>query len=341
MLNNDSLNLSRLKDLSFQIGTDNDLIQATGGNTSFKNNKILWVKASGKELKKAKVENIFVPLDLSSEISKNNFLSLNLNSIDPNINLRPSIETSLHAIIPSKFVIHTHPLDLIAHTVLPESKNFFKNTLSGYKWNWIEYVKPGVEIAKKIIKFNNKDESQIYILENHGLIISGNNHIELLDIQYDIFKRIKIQSREIPEVNFNLLNKLLKFIQNKGIQAKLPRFKSIHSLAIDKLSFDLANKNPLFPDQVVFSGLRPLVCKEKDLLEQSNLNYSDRQYLIIENVGVIMLNNYSLATEDILLAQSKINLKIKEPSRVKTLTNIECNQLIDWEAEIYRKNIAK
>jgi len=178
-------------------------------------------------------------------------------------------------------------------------------------------------------------------LENHGLIISGNNHIELLEIQKDIVKRIKIQNREIPEVNFCLLNKLLIFIMNKSIQAKIPRFKSIHSLAIDKLSFDLINKNPLFPDQVVFSGLRPLVCKEKDLLGKSNLNYKNRQYLVIENIGVILINDHSSATEEILLAQSKINLKIKDPSKVKTLTNAECDQLINWDAEIYRKNIAK
>jgi len=76
MLRNDSLNLSRLKDLSVHIGSDINLIQATGGNISFKNSKILWVKASGKKLKNAKVENIFVPINLSSVISNNKFYPL-------------------------------------------------------------------------------------------------------------------------------------------------------------------------------------------------------------------------------------------------------------------------
>ena len=341
MLNNDELNLTILRDLSCNVGSNNDFIQATGGNTSFKNNGTLWVKASGKELKKAKIENIFVPINLKSIISQIKNCSVKLESLDPNINLRPSIETSLHAIIPSKFVIHTHPLDLIVHTVLPESKKFFDESLIGYKWNWVEYVKPGLEIAKKIIEFKNKQNFQIYILENHGLIISGDDHSQLLEIQNDIFQKIKINNRKSPDINFPLLNKLIIIIQQKGIQAKLPSFKLIHSLAVDKVSFELAaNKNPLFPDQVVFSGLRPLVCNDKDLIKKSKSYFKDRKYLIIKNVGVVLINDFSEATEQILLAQSKINLKIKNPSIVKTLTNAECDQLINWEAEIYRRKIA-
>ena len=48
--NNDSLNFADLKSVSYRIGVNNTLIQGSGGNTSLKENNVLFVKASGKKL---------------------------------------------------------------------------------------------------------------------------------------------------------------------------------------------------------------------------------------------------------------------------------------------------
>jgi len=47
---------------SEEIGNNLDLIQGAGGNTSLKNDEILWVKASGCWLRDAGRKNIFVPV---------------------------------------------------------------------------------------------------------------------------------------------------------------------------------------------------------------------------------------------------------------------------------------
>ena len=63
----------KLKELSAKLGNDLSLIQASGGNTSIKLDGKLWVKASGKKLKNALNEDIFVSLDLkkiTNELSK-------------------------------------------------------------------------------------------------------------------------------------------------------------------------------------------------------------------------------------------------------------------------------
>ena len=70
-----STEIFKLKKLSAKLGNDLSLIQASGGNTSIKLDGKLWVKASGKKLKNALNEDIFVSLDLKkiiNELSINN-----------------------------------------------------------------------------------------------------------------------------------------------------------------------------------------------------------------------------------------------------------------------------
>jgi len=55
-----NLELHELNNLSARIGRQPLLVQGAGGNTSLKDNNILWVKASGKWLAEAGNENIFV-----------------------------------------------------------------------------------------------------------------------------------------------------------------------------------------------------------------------------------------------------------------------------------------
>ena len=60
--NNNSLQKD-LKELSVFLGNNLDWIQGAGGNTSVKDNGILWVKASGYWLSDAQKNNIFTPLN--------------------------------------------------------------------------------------------------------------------------------------------------------------------------------------------------------------------------------------------------------------------------------------
>ena len=60
--------------LSKKIGSNIELVQGAGGNTSIKDDKILSVKASGKLLSNSLTEEIFVNID----IKKSNFLFLKI-----------------------------------------------------------------------------------------------------------------------------------------------------------------------------------------------------------------------------------------------------------------------
>ena len=136
----------KLKELSAKLGNDLSLIQASGGNTSIKLDGKLWVKASGKKLKNALNEDIFVSLDLIkilNELSINNSKKeLNYKNICSS-SLRASIETSLHAIMPYKVVLHTHSVDTIAITLISNSHNYLNKLMKDINWKFIPYYKPG------------------------------------------------------------------------------------------------------------------------------------------------------------------------------------------------------
>ena len=55
-----------LRDLSARLGADPLLVQAAGGNTSLKQDGVMWIKASGTWLMDALNKDIFVPLDMAA-----------------------------------------------------------------------------------------------------------------------------------------------------------------------------------------------------------------------------------------------------------------------------------
>ena len=132
----------KLKELSAKLGNDLSLIQASGGNTSIKLDGKLLVKASGKKLKNALNEDIFVSLDL---IKIRNELAINKSKKELNFknicgsSLRASIETSMHAIMPYKVVLHTHSVDTIAISLLSNSYNYLDKLMKDINWKFIPY----------------------------------------------------------------------------------------------------------------------------------------------------------------------------------------------------------
>ena len=60
--------LDELIEVSARLGEDLNLVQAGGGNTSWKENGTLWIKASGKWLVNAAREEMFVPVPIADVI---------------------------------------------------------------------------------------------------------------------------------------------------------------------------------------------------------------------------------------------------------------------------------
>ena len=149
------IGLTQLKEFSEKIGKDSSLVQSSGGNTSIKKNGVLWVKASGKKLRDANKEEIFVGLDLENTLNKviniQNEDDLKLDNLCGS-HLKASIETSLHALMPHKVVIHTHPLDVIACSLRKDVESYLDELLKDINWKWIPYRRPGKPLSDEIFR---------------------------------------------------------------------------------------------------------------------------------------------------------------------------------------------
>src|SRR6056297_469779 len=114
--------LRHLVQISRHYGSDKEAVIAGGGNTSFKNDEFIWVKASGTGLDTID-ESGFVKLYreklqkiATSQFSKDSDErevqvknALFEACFDPASAKRPSVETSLHDILNYPFVVHLHP----------------------------------------------------------------------------------------------------------------------------------------------------------------------------------------------------------------------------------------
>jgi len=160
------------------LGRDMDLVLHGGGNTSVKIDDKLYVKGSGWNLDTIE-EPGFPGVDLHTLIAmaKLDFLSdtdmvaQQREALEDKSSPNPSIEAILHAIIPFKFVDHTHADAVVTISNTPEGKKRLKE-LYGPNMLFIDYVMPGFVLAKSIYEQTKGVDWQKLdgmILLNHGV----------------------------------------------------------------------------------------------------------------------------------------------------------------------------
>ena len=149
-------NLELLIELSRYFGSDRDFVIAGGGNTSFKDQQKLWVKASGSSLDEIRIDDFVVmnrlELQHLSEKSysdnphvrekqvKEDLISC---MVDNKSGKRPSVETSIHEILNYKYVVHTHPTLVNALLCSKNAKNTVAK-LFPETFLYIPYTDPGL-----------------------------------------------------------------------------------------------------------------------------------------------------------------------------------------------------
>jgi rhamnose utilization protein RhaD (predicted bifunctional aldolase and dehydrogenase)/NAD(P)-dependent dehydrogenase (short-subunit alcohol dehydrogenase family) len=190
------------------VGSEPSLVLHGGGNTSCKTTAttlfgetvdVLHVKGSGWDL--ATIEPPGHPavrleplrklraLDSMTDEAMVNELRTNLlDASAPN----PSVETLLHALLPARFIDHTHADAILAVCDQPEGKRIC-TTLFGRGLVWVPYVMPGFALAKRCIEALEEvathDEPTVMVLEKHGLFTWGDSARESYERTIDAVTR--------------------------------------------------------------------------------------------------------------------------------------------------------
>lgn len=164
------------------LGQNPNLVMHGGGNTSVKSNlngqDLLYVKGSGWDLETIEPAG-FAPvkmqalLDMATltELSDLDMVAQQREAmIDPKAP-NPSVEAILHALIPFKYVDHTHADALVTLSNTPDGLALLQ-TIYGKRVIFIPYVMPGFILAKAVYEqTKNIDWSQVegMVLMHHGL----------------------------------------------------------------------------------------------------------------------------------------------------------------------------
>ena len=280
--------------LAADLGSNYRITQGPGGNVSMKELGVLWVKASGTQMAMAKQKSIFVPVDLEDAQEKIRRGSVDFVSLNPHSSLRPSIETAMHALIPSPFVAHVHSLGSLSVSVL---KNFTTAQIAKgvCEITVIPYVKPGIELAR-CIENSLVTESSAFLLGNHGLTVWGNSpsECERLINELEIAWRDAIRT-PIKEYDYEWINILLG--------------------------------GALFPDEIVFLGNESF---------SSNL-LATNIFELLTDTGLQKVKNTPWLVDflKVLEEVARSGIKLEE---MRYLTEIECNELLNWDAEKFRSS---
>ncbi len=328
-------------ELSHELGVNPNYVQAAGGNTSIKDNNIMHIKASGKWLANSKKEDIFVPVDLEKirEHIKNCSSDLleGVTIIDGS--LRPSIETTLHALMPHKVVLHIHPVDLLSWLVCSNAKDKLMSLLKDFSCVWVPYARPGIELTQAVQDALRGRDVDVILLGNHGLVVGGNNCMEVRNLLTQVLGRGTVEIRPINCKSSSNLKELIT-----SLKMRLPKYSEVHALAIDDVLFDRCSDKTgvLYPDQAVFLGPE-MPCYEGDLDSDSFKyfleKYKKSQFLVIKDHGVLVSKDAKIEIEEMLRCHVRVLSRIPSERKLNYLTESEISRLLDWELEEYRLSL--
>jgi len=316
--------------LAQTLGSDPGLVQGAGGNLSLKDGNTLWVKASGTWLSEAGRRRIFVPLALPGVLhalaqGKEDFLPF----LQENTDLRPSIETSLHAILPARIVVHVHSINALSFAVCRNGKEEAARRLQGLDWSWIDYVRPGLPLARAIEDaLRISPHSTVFLLANHGLIVMADTVEDVLSLLHEVERRLAPQDTD---------SVMREYKERMPQEGRLPKNAFVHHLACDACAKELISAGILYPDQAVFLGshLPVIVAGNEDALHAALSTHP--HCAIIENKGMVLGTNCSANTEATLECLALLLPRLPRKEELYFLNAGEIDELLHWDAEKWRQ----
>ena len=321
--------LEKLRRLSARVGADPLLVQAAGGNTSLKENGVMWIKASGTWLKDAETRDLFVPLDhaaIMDALAKNDpacescttFVRTDLNSTG----LRPSIETTVHALMPQRVVVHVHCVNTIAWAIRADPEQRIAEKLTGFNWAFIPYARPGLPLASAI-SARLRPGVDVLVLGNHGLVVAADS-VEAADaLLARAVTALARPMRAAAPVDMKALAR--HAAGNSYSPAAMPE---THALATDPLALKRGESSVFYPDHVVFLGVGVAT------------SFAGNPPLVaIPGVGVLIRHDAKPAIEPMGRCLADVMRRVEEPDPLVALTDDDVDRLVNWDAEKYRQTL--
>lgn len=317
----DTPEFTAFRALSARLGQDPLRVQGPGGNTSIKDGDVMLIKASGTELADAQTRDIFVAVDRAAAHAEARGQagdgSCKATVLDSAVTLRPSIETTFHAALPWRVVVHTHSIATLAHAVSPEGRAVAAQKLAGLPAILVPYAKPGLPLTQAILARMTPD-TQVIVLENHGLICCGPGVAE-------------------TEALVNRVEVLLALPARKTTFAR-PDSPAPHGfdwaweswIAQDEAVARLATAGSYYPDHVVFLG---------PALPTAD-HAGNPPAIVIEGVGIVIRQWATPSQRAMLRCLSDLLSRLPADWPPQAIRPEAEAELLNWDAKKYRQAMA-
>lgn len=332
--------------MSKYAGMREDLVQAGGGNSSYKiDENRMAIKASGfqlSDLNEREGYAIVNPKLLSEAFLNCPDLDAMTEEESKKIlqdafveGPRPSIETFLHA-LSDRYTLHTHPIVVNILTARKDGMKVLRELFP--EAIFVSYATPGVDLAKvyfKAIKEHGK-MSNVVFLQNHGVVVSGETADEVIALTEKIVKVIE-QKLQLDYSKYHIATELSKMfpddivwtVSDANVLSTYKKFAGIWNTAF-------------CPDCIVFLGKRMLSLKDniseelKDFQEQYGkpvvIDFDRNLYIVAQSV------KKALEIQSVLSFAAQVADANKEYG-MNYLSDQEQKFLLHWEVEKYRRNM--
>lgn len=319
--------LDRLRTLSARVGADPLLVQAAGGNTSIKDEGVLWIKASGTWLRDAASRDLFVPVDLDSlrealarhDVAADACLPFLRTDLDATA-LRPSIETSVHALMPHDVVVHVHCVNTIAWAIRMDAEARLAERLGEFDWAFVPYARPGLPLADAIAARLHPGVD-VLVLGNHGLVVAADTVGAAEALLERVVGALACPVRPLVEPDVQGLEALVT-----GTGYRVATGVETHALATDPHALEVGAARVFYPDHVVFLG-------EGVATDRA----SDARLVAIPGRGVIVKQDAPPSVEAMGRCLADVLRRAEPGTPLRALDATQVDQLVNWDAEKYRQ----
>jgi len=360
------MSLTVIRELSNRYGADPDFVLAGGGNTSYKDEKLLYVKPSGVSLAKI-TESDFVKMDreivrscfelgdFATKAEREAKVKSLMAFAVVGEGMRPSVEAPLHEIMPFKYVVHTHPALVNGMTCGNDGAKIcaelFPNAL------WVDYCDPGFTLAKVVfdecVKFKaaNGFDPQVIFLQNHGVFVGADSADEIdalytgiMEILKDFCaaKGVDTAPVEPGDIDMDCVMQL-----SPSLRGWL-RPESGAGKAVTVTASGIFNipRGPLSPDHLVYAKAFGLIADapDADLIAdfRGQRNYPPRM-VEVPGKAVFCVGKNRAATATVLalaLNGAQIEKIAAAFGGVHYLSDAQREFIENWEVESYRAKVA-
>ncbi|MDR0572629.1 MAG: SDR family NAD(P)-dependent oxidoreductase [Tannerella sp.] len=371
--------IKQLIEISRKYGSDSRYVIAGGGNTSYKDDKKIWVKASGHALATI-TEDGFAVLDRQKlNIISERKYSANAAKREEEVkedlavacitkDRRPSVETSMHNAIDYAFIVHLHPTVVNG---LMCSKNAETETrkLFGDEAVYIPYTDPGYVLFKEVeTRINDYKKKKgkhppVVLLQNHGIFAGADTTKDIETIYRNVISKIEkkaavkqtAKSEKICDCVQDTIPAIRMMLSRQGglKTLKIRNNSRIGKFASSQKEFDKIAA-PFTPDVIVYCKSKYVYLSAKDnedllMKAQKEIDsYTEKngytpKVLIIEGTGLVAVGD-NAAGCDIILDVYEDMMKVAEIAQSfggeHPMTQKQINFIDNWEVENYRRKVS-